>query len=191
MGSRGGRSRVGWGLTGARLRGCSRARSRRGTGACQPVRSSIRLCPCCGGCCWRSGGRSRRHGRRRCCASTGTPARSTSSVVDYASCARVRCGRRSGQAVGRGRSCSSTGRRLVAAWAVSASLFAMFTYLTIYMQNSLGLSAVATGVRFLPLTGAIFVAAGIAGRLTTRVPRRCRSPQASSPAPPACCSCAA
>jgi MFS family permease len=31
---------------------------------------------------------------------------------------------------------------------------------------------VATGVRFLPLTVAIFVAAGIAGRLTSRVPRR-------------------
>jgi EmrB/QacA subfamily drug resistance transporter len=61
---------------------------------------------------------------------------------------------------------------LAAAWAISASLFAMFTYLTIYLQNSLGLSAVATGVRFLPLTGAIFVAAGIAGRLTSRVPRR-------------------
>ncbi len=61
---------------------------------------------------------------------------------------------------------------LTAAWAISASLFAMFTYLTIYMQNSLGLSAVATGVRFLPLTGAIFVAAGLAGRLTSRVPRR-------------------
>jgi EmrB/QacA subfamily drug resistance transporter len=64
------------------------------------------------------------------------------------------------------------GGGLAAAWAISASLFAMFTYLTIYMQNSLGLSAVATGVRFLPLTGAIFVAAGIAGRLTSRVPRR-------------------
>jgi predicted MFS family arabinose efflux permease len=48
----------------------------------------------------------------------------------------------------------------------------MFTYLTIYMQNSLGLSAVETGVRFLPLTGAICVASGVAGRLTTRVPRR-------------------
>jgi EmrB/QacA subfamily drug resistance transporter len=61
---------------------------------------------------------------------------------------------------------------LVAAWAVSASLFAMFTYLTIYMQNSLGLSALQTGVRFLPLSGAIFVAAGIAGGLTMSVPRR-------------------
>jgi hypothetical protein len=40
------------------------------------------------------------------------------------------------------------------------------------MQNSLGLSAVETGIRFLPLTGAIFVSAGIAGRLTSVVPRR-------------------
>lgn len=61
---------------------------------------------------------------------------------------------------------------LAAAWAISAALFAMFTYLTVYLQNSLGLSAVATGVRFLPLTVAIFVAAGIAGRLISRVSRR-------------------
>jgi EmrB/QacA subfamily drug resistance transporter len=64
------------------------------------------------------------------------------------------------------------GGGLAAAWAISAALFSIFTYLTIYLQNSLGLSAVATGVRFLPLTGAIFVAAGIAGRLTAHVPRR-------------------
>jgi predicted MFS family arabinose efflux permease len=61
---------------------------------------------------------------------------------------------------------------LVAAWALSAALFSMLTFLTIYRQNVLGYSAVATGVRFLPLTCAIFVAAGIAGRLTSRVPRR-------------------
>lgn len=61
---------------------------------------------------------------------------------------------------------------LVAAWGVSASLFAMFTYITIYMQNVLRLSAVETGVRFLPMTGAIFVAAAVAGRLTTFMPRR-------------------
>jgi EmrB/QacA subfamily drug resistance transporter len=60
---------------------------------------------------------------------------------------------------------------LVAAWAISAGLFALFTYLVIYMQSSLGLSALETGVRFLPMTGAIFVTAGIAGRLTSRVPR--------------------
>jgi EmrB/QacA subfamily drug resistance transporter len=64
------------------------------------------------------------------------------------------------------------GGGLVAAWALSASAFAIITYLVIYMENSLGLSAVATGVRFLPLTGAIFVTAGIAGRLTNHVPRK-------------------
>ena len=61
---------------------------------------------------------------------------------------------------------------LLAAWSISAALFALFTYLTIYMQNTLGLSAVETGVRFLPLTVGIFVTAGIAGRLTSHVPRR-------------------
>jgi EmrB/QacA subfamily drug resistance transporter len=61
---------------------------------------------------------------------------------------------------------------LAAAWAISASLFSLLTYLVIYVQNILGLSAVATGVRFLPLTGAIFLTAGIAGRLTGHVPRR-------------------
>jgi EmrB/QacA subfamily drug resistance transporter len=61
---------------------------------------------------------------------------------------------------------------LAAAWAVSASLLSVLTYLIIYMQNSLRLSAVETGIRFLPLTGAIFITAGIAGRLTAHVPRR-------------------
>src|SRR6266567_2329319 len=61
---------------------------------------------------------------------------------------------------------------LFAAWTISASLFALLTYLVIYVQNVLGLSAVATGIRFLPLTGAIFVSAGVAGRLTTHVPRK-------------------
>jgi EmrB/QacA subfamily drug resistance transporter len=61
---------------------------------------------------------------------------------------------------------------LVAAWAISASIFSVLTFLILYMQNILGLSAVATGIRFLPLTGAIFLTAGIAGRLTADVPRR-------------------
>ena len=59
---------------------------------------------------------------------------------------------------------------LIAAWAISASLFSLLTYLVIYMQNLLGYSAIDAGLRFLPLTGGIFVIAGIAGRLTTRVP---------------------
>ena len=61
---------------------------------------------------------------------------------------------------------------LVAAWAISASIFSALTFLILYMQNILGLSAVATGIRFLPLTGAIFLTAGVAGRLTTRVTRK-------------------
>jgi hypothetical protein len=55
------------------------------------------------------------------------------------------------------------GGGLAAAWAISASIFSALTFLVLYLQNTLGLSAVATGVRFLPLTGAIFLTAGIAG----------------------------
>jgi EmrB/QacA subfamily drug resistance transporter len=61
---------------------------------------------------------------------------------------------------------------LAAAFAISASLFSLLTYLVIYMQNLLGYSAIETGVRFLPLSLAIFFTAAIAGRLTTRVPTR-------------------
>jgi EmrB/QacA subfamily drug resistance transporter len=61
---------------------------------------------------------------------------------------------------------------LAAAWAISASIFSALTFLVLYLQNILGLSAIGTGIRFLPLTGAIFLTAGIAGRLTARVPRR-------------------
>jgi EmrB/QacA subfamily drug resistance transporter len=61
---------------------------------------------------------------------------------------------------------------LLAAWAISASVFSALTFLVLYLQNILGLSAIGTGIRFLPFTGAIFLTAGIAGRLTSRVPRR-------------------
>src|SRR6478672_5191710 len=61
---------------------------------------------------------------------------------------------------------------LIAAFAISASLFAMLTYLVLYLQNVLGYSALQTGIRFLPLTGTIFVFAAIAGRLIDRVPTR-------------------
>jgi EmrB/QacA subfamily drug resistance transporter len=59
---------------------------------------------------------------------------------------------------------------LVAAFGVSASIFSMLTYLVIYVQSVLGYSAVETGVRFLFLSGASFVAAVTAGRLTERMP---------------------
>jgi EmrB/QacA subfamily drug resistance transporter len=61
---------------------------------------------------------------------------------------------------------------LIAALAVNGSLFSLLTYLILYFQQSLGLSASATGVRFLPLTVAIFFASGMAGRASERVPAR-------------------
>jgi EmrB/QacA subfamily drug resistance transporter len=59
---------------------------------------------------------------------------------------------------------------LIAAFAISASLFAAFPYLVLYLQGMLGLSAIEVGVRFLVLSGPIFVTAAIAGRLSDKVP---------------------
>lgn len=61
---------------------------------------------------------------------------------------------------------------LIAAFGVSASIFSLLAYLVIYVQNVLDYSAVQTGVRFLFLSGASFVAAVIAGRLTEKVPTK-------------------
>jgi predicted MFS family arabinose efflux permease len=51
-------------------------------------------------------------------------------------------------------------------------MFAMFLYLTIYMQGVLDFSPLETGLRFLPLTVLSFVVAPISGRLSQRVPIR-------------------
>jgi predicted MFS family arabinose efflux permease len=58
---------------------------------------------------------------------------------------------------------------LIAAFAISASLFSAFPYLVLYLQGLLGLSAIEVGVRFLVLSGPIFITAGIAGRLSDKV----------------------
>jgi len=58
------------------------------------------------------------------------------------------------------------------AFAISSSMFAMFLYLTLYLQNILGLSPLGTGLRFLPLSLVSFFAAPIAGRLSARMPIR-------------------
>lgn len=60
----------------------------------------------------------------------------------------------------------------VTAFAISSSMFAMFLYLTLYLQNILGLSPIKTGLVFLPLSVVSFFAAPIAGRLSARVPIR-------------------
>jgi predicted MFS family arabinose efflux permease len=61
---------------------------------------------------------------------------------------------------------------LVAAFTMSASIFAMLLYLTLYLQDVLGYSAFGTGLRLLTASGPIFVVAAVAGRLSSRVPVR-------------------
>lgn len=58
------------------------------------------------------------------------------------------------------------------AFTISASMFAMFLFLTLYLQNILGLSPLQTGLRFLPLSLVSFFAAPIAGRLSSHLPVR-------------------
>jgi predicted MFS family arabinose efflux permease len=61
---------------------------------------------------------------------------------------------------------------LIAAFSLSAGLFALFLYMTLYLQDVLGYSALDTGIRFLVLSGAILLTSGLAGRLTASVPIR-------------------
>jgi EmrB/QacA subfamily drug resistance transporter len=60
----------------------------------------------------------------------------------------------------------------VAAFALSGSMFAMFLYLTLFMQNILGYGPLEAGLRFLPTTVVSFFAAALSGNLTERVPVR-------------------
>jgi EmrB/QacA subfamily drug resistance transporter len=60
----------------------------------------------------------------------------------------------------------------IVAFVLSASMFAMFLYLTLYMQNLLGYSPLEAGLRFLPITLLSFVCAAVSGNLTERVPTR-------------------
>jgi EmrB/QacA subfamily drug resistance transporter len=58
------------------------------------------------------------------------------------------------------------------AFTLSAGMFAMFLYLTIYMQGVLDFSPLEAGLRFLPLTVLGFIVAPISGALSRRVPIR-------------------
>jgi EmrB/QacA subfamily drug resistance transporter len=57
----------------------------------------------------------------------------------------------------------------IGAFAISGSLFAVYLYLTIYLQNVLGLSAVEAGLVYLPGTIATFVVSGATASLLERV----------------------
>jgi EmrB/QacA subfamily drug resistance transporter len=62
----------------------------------------------------------------------------------------------------------SFGGASIAAFVLSASMFAMFLYLTLWVQNILGYSALEAGLRFLPITMVSFVVAPISGKLSER-----------------------
>jgi EmrB/QacA subfamily drug resistance transporter len=57
----------------------------------------------------------------------------------------------------------------IAAFALSASMFSMFLYLTLYIQNILGYSPLESGLRFLPVTLLSFAIAPISGKLAERL----------------------
>jgi predicted MFS family arabinose efflux permease len=69
------------------------------------------------------------------------------------------------------RSRAFTGVQL-AAFAVSVSLFALFLYLTLYLQNYLGYSPLQAGLRYLPITLVPFFVAPVAVSLMGRVQAR-------------------
>jgi MFS family permease len=60
----------------------------------------------------------------------------------------------------------------LAAIALSASLFSMRLYITLYLQDILGYSPFQAGPRLLPLTLAVLLVAPLAGRLSERLPIR-------------------
>jgi EmrB/QacA subfamily drug resistance transporter len=60
----------------------------------------------------------------------------------------------------------------IVAFCLSGSFFAMFLYLTLYIQDVLGYTPLQAGLRFLPSTLLSFIVAPIAGRLSVRVPIR-------------------
>jgi EmrB/QacA subfamily drug resistance transporter len=57
----------------------------------------------------------------------------------------------------------------IVAFALSSSMFAMFLYLTLFVQNQLLYEPLEAGLRFLPITLVSFFVAPISGRLSTRV----------------------
>src|SRR5207248_2874544 len=60
----------------------------------------------------------------------------------------------------------------IVAFAISSSMFAMFLYLTLYIQDVLGFAPLQAGLRFLPVTLISFFVAPISGRMSVRVPIR-------------------
>jgi EmrB/QacA subfamily drug resistance transporter len=60
----------------------------------------------------------------------------------------------------------------VATFCIAAGMFSMFPYLSIYLQDILGYSPLATGVRFLPLTAFVFFVPLATRHFAARIPLR-------------------
>jgi EmrB/QacA subfamily drug resistance transporter len=60
----------------------------------------------------------------------------------------------------------------IVAWALSAGMFAMFLYQTLYIQDVLGFSPLEAGVRFLPITLLSFIVAPLSAKASARIPVR-------------------
>ncbi len=60
----------------------------------------------------------------------------------------------------------------IVAFALSASVFAMLLYMTLYLQDVLGYTPLQAGLRFLPISLLSFIVAPVAGKLSVRVPVR-------------------
>ncbi len=60
----------------------------------------------------------------------------------------------------------------IAAFALSAGMFSLLLYITLYLQDVLGYSAFQTGLRLLVISGGILLTSTLSGRLTAYVPIR-------------------
>jgi EmrB/QacA subfamily drug resistance transporter len=60
----------------------------------------------------------------------------------------------------------------ITAFAISASFFAIFLYITIYLQQILGLSAIEAGLVYIPGTLVMLVVSGATAQLGAKVPAR-------------------
>jgi hypothetical protein len=60
----------------------------------------------------------------------------------------------------------------IAAFAVSSTLFALYLYLTLYLQGFQGNSPLDSGLKYLPISLTVFIVSAVAASLVTRAPAR-------------------
>ena len=64
----------------------------------------------------------------------------------------------------------SFGGASIVAWALSATMFALFLYITLFLQDVVGLTPLQAGACFLPLSLLSFFVAPISANLSNRIP---------------------